>query len=84
MKYMIMCSKCNNELLIYTKKSAGGLVRLFVKQISLIDNNLDLNSPNLICPKCSENIASKGLYIKENKMVYNLYKGKFNKRNIHK
>lgn len=80
----VLCSRCENKLLVYQKDGPGWLKRCYLNRIiePKYDVKTDLkNMKNLTC-SCGEIIGSPMMH-KDGRLAFHLIRGKF-KRKINK
>lgn len=84
---IVRCAACNHAVLLYQKDGPGGLFRLYLDKIHAPENlaNLSRQVNNkaslsaLYCPKCNELLAVPMVYLPENRLAFNLVRGKVKK-----
>jgi len=84
----LYCSNCNQHILLYQKDGPGSLMRLYLdrifepQELSALQTNCKTKStvPNLTCPSCQQLIATPMVYERENRLAFNLLRGKFSKK----
>lgn len=65
------CEKCDGHVCYYQKDGPGHLKRMYIDRI--ID--IRVSDAQLNCPDCSAVLATKILYVKENRPAYRLFVG---------
>jgi hypothetical protein len=77
------CAQCNAFVMMYQKDGPGPLLRCYwdrihgPKGLVGLQNSATPSTLKLLCPHCSSLIGEKGLYEKEQRLVFNLVEGSF-------
>ena len=86
----IKCSKCHSLVLIYQKDGPGPLLRCYLDRIAWPTSFSLLNTPSVSikdlqpikCTECASLLGSPFIYLKENRLAYNMKQGTFEKEII--
>lgn len=75
---LIICTKCQEELLVYQKDGPGILKRMYDDRILVIKNIKKTETLN--CGSCKEMVAKAMIYKKENRPAWKVLRGKLQKK----